>query len=227
MTTALLLLLAAVPARGSDSGKVVEARHLTGIKSLLAGAERMAKQWSPGARLYSALGMAPGNPARYQPERWELFYGDPKTKDGVFHVVYDDGTVTARSGIKAGGQVVEQFQDGKLIAQRMSEVEWVASDYEDCLPIREPFIDTALLDKEVRAVPLEPDDGVFRVVLLRPKNDDCDGLGHMSLYLPEKPVPKSMKGKSLWIVTGPEERVFFDAKTGKPLLRRLRGSKGP
>lgn len=210
------------------AGSTPSVTHIGSIKSLLVSAELMARQWSPSAVLYSALGLAPANAARYQPARWEFFYGDPKTKDGVFHVVYDDGVITGRSGIKAGAQIIEQFTNGKLSAQRSSEVDWTTHDYADCRPISLPLADTTRLDKEVRAVPIVPDEeGRFRIVLLRARNDNCDGLGHLSLYLPEKPIPKGMSGKSIWIVTGPQERVFFDAGTAEPLLRRLRGPKGP
>ena len=226
MGALLSLLMCLSPrAAGAEAPKPVA---LSGIRKLLAQADKMARQWSPGARLYSALGRAPGNPARYEPEEWEFIYGDPESKDGAFHVVFQDGTMAGRSGIKGGVRAVEQFQDGRLLAKRAEETEWTTNDYLDCRPIVEPFADAAELDKEIRAVPMTPDSlGRFRFVLLRSKNNHCDGLGNVSQFLPEKPIPKKLLMKSLWIVSGPEEIVFFDAKTGVPLLKRLRGPKGP
>lgn len=223
MALLLALLLAAGPARAADGPR---ANSISSIKKLLAGAGKMALQWSPGARLYAALGKAPGNAERWQGEDWEFFFGDPKTKDGFFHVVYADGVLSGRDGVKGGVHAVEQFSDGKLAQKRAIETEWTTNDYKDCLPPLEPFIDTAELDKRIRSVPMAPDElGRYRIALLRSRNDHCDGLGAYSLFLPEKPIPKGLRSKTLWIVTGPEETVFFDAKSGEPLLRRLRGPK--
>lgn len=233
----LLALLILVPALGAEPPKKEAVAHLSSLKAMLKSAGQMARQWSAEARLYSILGSSPGNPARWEPERWEFYYGDPKTKDGMFHIVYENGALSGRKGVKEGVALVERFNDGKLLSKSAGEVDWTTNDYDDCRPVVEPFLDAALLDARVRDVPMTPDElGRFRVVLLRAKNDNCDGLGHISLYLPEKPIPKKMRGKTIWAVTGPDETVFFDGATGEPLLRRLKrapeggpksGKKGP
>lgn len=211
--------------------------HFASLTALLKSAGAMALQWSEGAKLYSILGSSPGNPTRWEPERWEFYYGDPQTKEGMFHVIYEDGALSGRKGVKGGVAAVERFHDGKLVSKGANAVDWTTNDYEDCRPVKEPFLDAAKLDAQVRDVPMTPDElGRFRVVLLRAKNDNCDGLGHISQYLPEKPIPKTMRSKTVWVVTGPDETVFFDGATGEPLLKRLKkasadgpkaGKKGP
>ncbi|TBR21730.1 hypothetical protein EPO15_09550 [bacterium] len=234
---ALLALLLALPATADEPPKKEAIAHLASLAGILQSAGQMARQWSAGAKLYSILGSSPGNPSRWEPEKWEFYYGDPKTKDGMFHIVYENGALSGRKGVKDGVAVVERFHDGKLVSKGANEVDWVTNDYDDCLPAAEPFLDAAKLDAQIRDVPIAPDElGRFRVVLLRAKNDNCDGLGYISLFLQEKPIPKKMRGKTLWIVTGPDETVFFDGGTGEPLLRRLKrapegglksGKKGP
>lgn len=227
----LLWTFLAPPAGASEPGQKSGAiAHFASLTGLLKSAGVMARQWSAGARLYSILGSSPGNPSRWEPERWEFYYGDPETKDGMFHIAYENGALSGRKGIKGGVAAVERFNDGKLVTKSANLVDWTTNDYEDCRPVSEPFLDAALLDKEVREVPMSPDElGRFRVALLRARNDKCDGLGHISLYLTEKPIPKKMRGKTIWVVTGPEETVFFDGATGEPLLKRLRkpSSDGP
>lgn len=193
------------------------------LTGMLKSAGAMARQWSAGAKLYSILGSSPGNPGRWEPERWEFYYGDPETKDGMFHIAYENGALSGRRGVKGGVAAVERFSDGKLVSKTANLTDWSTNDYDDCRPVAEPFLDAALLDAHVRDVPMTPDElGRFRLALLRAKNDNCDGLGHISLYLAEKPIPKKMRSKTIWAVTGPEETVFFDGATGDPLLKRLR-----
>lgn len=221
MNGALILALALPCLAGEAPGRATA--RLGSLKGLLKSAGAMARQWSAGAKLYSILGSSPGNPARWEPERWEFYYGDPETKDGMFHVVYEDGALSGRKGVKGGVAAVERFHDGKLVSKSANMVDWTTNDYDDCRPLAEPFLDTALLDAKIRDVPVTPDElGRFRVVLLRAKNDSCDGLGNISQYLAEKPIPKKMRAKTIWAVTGPDETVFFDGVTGEPLLRRLR-----
>lgn len=229
LRTLLSLCLLAAPCPAAEAGKKATA-HLASLTKLLKSSGAMARQWSAGAKLYSILGSSPGNPSRWEPERWEFYYGDPETKDGMFHVVYEDGALSGRKGVKEGVALVERFNDGKLVSKSANEVDWTTNDYDDCRPVTEPFLDAALLDAKIRDVPMAPDElGRFRVVLLRARNDNCDGLGHISLYLAEKPIPKKMRSKTIWVVTGPDEIVFFDGATGEGLLRRLRKSapKGP
>ncbi|MDE2292887.1 MAG: hypothetical protein KGL53_12460, partial [Elusimicrobia bacterium] len=96
-----LLCAAALGASARPAGL-----RLGSLKELLVRGGTMARQWSPGAELYSILGQAPGNPERWSPAHWELFYGDPRTKDGYFRVVFDDGVLAARSGARGGAAVV-------------------------------------------------------------------------------------------------------------------------
>lgn len=221
MTGALLSLLLALPAPGAEPRAA--GGRFGSLTGLLKSAETTAKQWSAGARLYSILGSAPGNTQRWEPERWEFYFGDPETKDGMFQVVFENGALAARKAVKGEVAALERFHDGKLVSKGANIVEWTTNDYADCRPVETPFLDAALLDAKVREVPMTPDElGRFRVVLLRAKNDNCDGLGHISLYLAEKPIPKAMRSKTLWIVSGPEETVFFAAADGEPLLKRLK-----
>ncbi|TPW19535.1 MAG: hypothetical protein FD126_2589 [Elusimicrobia bacterium] len=221
-----LILWASPPAPAAASetpAKAGAVAHFASLTGLLKSAGAMARQWSAGAKLYSILGSSPGNPSRWEPERWEFYYGDPETKDGMFHVFYENGALAGRKGVKGGVAAVERYNDGKLVSKAATAVDWTTNDYDDCRPVSEPFLDAALLDAQVRDVPMSPDElGRFRVVLLRAKNDKCDGLGHISLYLTEKPIPAKMRGKTIWVVTGPEETVFFTGATGEPLLKRLR-----
>ena len=222
-----LIFSALSAAAGETPQKSAAVARLANLTGLLKSAGTMARQWSPGAKLYSILGSSPGNPVRWEPERWEFYYGDPETKEGMFHVIYENGALSGRKGVKAGVAAVERFNDGKLVSKSANMVDWTTNDYDDCRPVAEPFLDASLLDAKVRDVPMTPDElGRFRVVLLRAKNDNCDGLGHISLYLAEKPIPKKMRSKTIWIVTGPDETVFFDGATGEPLLRRLRKPSG-
>jgi hypothetical protein len=217
-------LLLAVPGSAGDGRPAERAgAKFASLSGMLKASGAMARQWSAGAKLYSILGSSPGNPGRWEPERWEFYYGDPETKDGMFHVAYENGALSGRRGIKGGVAAIERFSDGKLASKNASLTDWSTNDYDDCRPVAEPFLDAALLDAQVRDVPMTPDElGRFRLALLRAKNDNCDGLGHISLYLAEKPIPKKMRSKTIWAVTGPDETVFFDGTTGEPLLKRLR-----
>lgn len=222
-----LLLLAAPPCRAAPAEAPAEAlrrsRSLAGVHGLLPEAFRMAREWSPGAVLYSALGRLPRNDRLLEPEEWSLIFGDPETQDGNFQVTFHNGVLQSRQGVQNSVKVAEFFQEGKLAERLTGVVTWSSLDYGQCLPLAPRFVDVDRIDRALREVQLQPGPmEQFRFALLNPRSDHCDGLGHLSQFLTEKPIPGRLRARTLWIVTGEKETLYFDAVRGKLLHRRSR-----
>ncbi len=85
------------------------------------------------------------------------------------------------------------------------------------------FVATVELMREVRRERLRAAElDQYRVAMINPRDNHCDGLGFLSRFIIEKPIPKKLRNKTLWIVSGAKETIFFSAKTGKLLYRRSR-----
>lgn len=224
----IAVLLAAPPAAAGDSPDAArqalgEAGGSGSVHALLPRAFRMAREWSPGAALYSILGRTPRNDERYEPEEWGFIFGDPETRDGTFEVVFHNGVIFKRRGIRESVKMVEFFKDGSFVSRRSALIEWEGLDYKECRPVAPKFVDTLELMKEVhreklRAAELDQ----YRVAMLNARDNHCDGLGFLSQFITEKPIPKDLHSKTLWIVSGAEETLFFSGKNGKLLYRRPR-----
>lgn len=198
-------------------------RSLAGIHGLLPEASRMAREWSPGAVLYSALGRLPRNDRLLEPEEWSLIFGDPETRDGNFQVTFHNGVLHSRQGVQNSVKVAEFFREGKLAERLAGIVSWSSPDYDQCLPLARKFVDVRRIDQALREEELQPGPlDQFRFALLNPRTNHCDGLGHLSQFLTEKPVPRRLRSRTLWIVTGEEETLYFDGVRGRLLHRRSR-----
>ncbi|MFH1724136.1 MAG: hypothetical protein ABII00_05875 [Elusimicrobiota bacterium] len=219
-----------LPAESAEAGpgeETLATGQFGSVRRLLERTWKMAREWSEDAALYSVLGKTPRNSARWEPEQWQFIFGDSNGKDGAFLVVYVDGVLHGREGIKGQVRLTEFFKDGHFVNRSARIVDWTTNDYRDCRPVSPKFADTPVLEEKIRDLKLVPNElSQFRVALLHPSNNNCDGLGHLSLFLPEKPIPRKLLKRSLWIVTGSKATTFFDARTGKKLWRRARDRSG-
>jgi len=194
-----------------------------GVVRLHERALKMAEGWSKKAVLYSILGATPRNDFRSAPEDWQFHFGDPEGKDGVFLVVFKDGVLSARQGNRGGVQVVEYFHNGEFNGRRTLREKRGNRDYKFCAPIVEPFVDGPVLERVVRELKLIGDDrDQFRISLLKSIDSRCDGLGLKNLFVFEKPIPKKLLNKPLWIITSKTMTLYVDATTGVPVRKRTR-----
>jgi hypothetical protein len=207
----------------SPAGACAEG-NFKSLRALVEDALPIARQWSPDAKLYAAYGRGPRNEERWEVEEWGLIFGDPKTKDGSFHIIYDDGVVKLRQGIKGNVKMLDEFKNGQFQGRQTAVVsDYSNSDYGLCRPVDPQFADTSVLEKLIHKKNL-PGDPLqqYRFVLFKPFNDLCDGLGRHSLFLSEKPIPPRLMKRSLWVIHTAKETIFLDAHTAKILLRRGR-----
>jgi hypothetical protein len=193
------------------------------IRALLPRAEEMAAQWSSEAKLYGIIGKTPENKLRMEPETWTFYFGDPKARDGAFEVVFHNEDLYSRQGIKNGVLMREYFRNGAFEGRHTQKVDFKPYDYVNCRPVSMKFIDTVDLAENIHRDKIMPAElAQYRISLFHARNDQCDILGRMATLLTEKPILRKYQRRTLWVVTGAEESVFYRATNGKRLLRRSR-----
>ena len=217
------------PDKNSDAKEALkksrEAQGLGSLHALLPRAFKMARQWSQRAALYSVQGKGPRNEKMLEPEEWMLTFGDPESLDGRFRVVFKDQIIASREGIKKGIEMSESFKDGVFHSRNAIRTSWTSNDYQTCMPVSHRFVDSMEVDKALKDAKFPPGlKNQYRISLLHPLTDNCDGLGFLSQFLAEKPIPERLRDRSLWIISNQKETLFLDAETGIERLRRPRKS---
>ncbi|MFH2203536.1 MAG: hypothetical protein ABIJ96_10505 [Elusimicrobiota bacterium] len=193
------------------------------VHALLPRAYKMARQWSPGAALYSLLGGAPRNERMLEPEKWTFIFGNPGARSGRFRVRFADQAIEYREGISKGVQMEEFFAMNAFSSRKSQRTKWQSNDYKNCRAVGDRFTDSLEIEKLIQEQKFPSGQyNQYRMTLLRPLNDHCDGLGIQAQFLTEKPIPRNLRGKALWVITNATESIFLDAQSGRLLLRRSR-----